>query len=70
MFIDPKTMRFSTALSGAVIIKGFLLYGGFRLGSWVDAQWGTSPFLMVGCLTVGAGLGIWWILYIAEKYKP
>lgn len=70
MKIDVKWMRYSSALSSAVMVQALLLLGGFKLGSWLDARLHTYPFLMVIFLTLGAGLGMWWLIYCAEKFKP
>ncbi len=69
MLIDPKTMRYASILTSAVFLKILLIYGGFRLGGWLDSKLHTSPFLMVAGLTAGAGLGIWYVLFVIEKFK-
>lgn len=70
MLLEPKWMRYSAALSSAVLTKALLIYLGFRLGSWLDAKAKTYPLFMVSGLVLGMGLGIWWILFVAEKRKP
>ena len=69
MLIDPKTMRYASILSSAVLLKILLIYGGFRFGGWLDSKLHTAPFLMVAGLTVGAGLGVWYVLFCVEKFK-
>ena len=70
MFVDPKWMRYSAAMSSAVMGQAVMLYLAFRAGSYLDAKWGTQPFLMFFGLVIAGALGLWFIIYAAERFKP
>jgi F0F1-type ATP synthase assembly protein I len=69
MLIDPKYMRYYAALSGAVLTKVALVVGGFFLGSWLDRRYGTYPLFMFSLVVIAAGLGIWYVIYVATKVR-
>jgi F0F1-type ATP synthase assembly protein I len=62
-------MRFSAALSSAVLMKAFLVFAGYWIGSKIDVALGTKPLFMIGLALVGVCLGLWWILFIAQRAK-
>lgn len=67
MLIDPKWMRFYAKMSGAVLAKAVLIVIGVFAGKALDERFGTYPlFLFVG--VIGAlALGIFYIVWLAEK---
>ena len=70
MRLDIKTMRYSAALSSAVLTKGLLIYGAFRLGGYLDSRWHTAPLFLMLLIVAAVAVGIWWILKVAERNKP
>lgn len=69
MFVDPRTARYASRLTSAVLAKVLFVYGGFRLGEWADARFGTSPVFMALGLFVTFGLGIWFLLRVLQKAR-
>jgi F0F1-type ATP synthase assembly protein I len=65
--VNPKLLRKASAMSSAVLLKAFLIYGGFRLGSWLDDRWGTKPYLMFCFICLGVGIGLWWVVLTANR---
>lgn len=69
MLIDPKFMRFASQLSSVVMTKALLIYGAYRLGTYLDGKFGTYPLFFFLLITTAAGLGLWWIIKIIEKNR-
>lgn len=67
MLLDPRLMRFYAQLSGAVFTKLLLILIGAWLGSRLDRAWGCSPLGMMIGLVVGAGLGLWFVIHVANQ---
>lgn len=67
MLIDPKWMRFYARMSGAVLAKVILVVAGLYVGNAIDAKLGTYPIFLFVCVTACLGLGIFWIVWLAEK---
>ena len=70
MLFDPKTLRFAGQLSGAVMAKGILLFGAYKLGAYLDKRFGTYPFLMMALLTTAGCVGLWYLIRVADRNKP
>jgi F0F1-type ATP synthase assembly protein I len=70
MRLDFKLMRYSAALSSSVLSAGALSFGGYWAGNRLDRWLHTSPLLAIGLLLVGICLGLFYILYIAQRLKP
>jgi F0F1-type ATP synthase assembly protein I len=62
-------MRFSAAMSSAVLVKAFLIFAGYWIGTKVDVALGTKPLFMIVLALVGVCLGLWWLLFIAGRAK-
>lgn len=69
MLIDPKFMRFASQLSSVVMTKALLLYGAYKLGTYLDGRFHTYPLFFFLLITTAAGLGLWWIIKIIEKNR-
>ncbi len=69
MRIDPKFMRLASQLSSIVITKAFLLYGAFRLGTWLDQKFHTYPLCLFLLITAVASLGFFWIYKVIDKNR-
>lgn len=67
MLVDPKYMRFYARMSSAVLAKAILIAIGYYAGSSLDAKYQTYPILLFVCVTVALGIGIFAIVWIAEK---
>jgi hypothetical protein len=67
--LDPKWLRFYGIMSGVAVMKAILILGGYYVGAWADKQLGTSPYLAVLFLCVGAGLGICWVLIVMKNTR-
>jgi F0F1-type ATP synthase assembly protein I len=67
--IDPATMRYASRLTSAVLTKVLFVYLGYRVGAWVDARWGTSPFGMALGLFVSFGVGIAFLVRVLDRAK-
>lgn len=68
-FLDSQWLRHAAALSGAVFTKALLIYLGFLAGRWVDTRLHTRPLFMSLFVIAGAGIGLWWILRVADGRK-
>jgi len=69
MLLDPKWVRFSARLSSAVLLKAGLIYAGYCLGSSLDRKLHSEPWFMFLGVVCGVGLGLWWILFVANRAK-
>ena len=70
MKLDAKLMRFSAAMSSAVITMGLIVFGGFWGGAWVDKHFTLAPLFTIGGLLLGIAIGFAWLLYVAQRMKP
>ncbi len=70
MKLDLKLMRFSAAMSSAVMVMGCVVFGSYWLGHRLDVMTSTSPLFAIGGLLVGIVLGLGWVLFVANKAKP
>ena len=68
--VDVKWMRYAARMSSAVLTKVALIAGGYFAGNWADGELGTGPWLMVGGIAVGTGIGLFWVIYVADKFQP
>ncbi len=66
---DAALYRYYARLSGAVFVKLALAVGGFFLGRYLDRRWGTEPYLLMACFTLGVSLGLWWVIRVASADK-
>jgi F0F1-type ATP synthase assembly protein I len=67
MLVDPKWMRFYARMSGAVMAKVVFIALGLWLGQLLDERFGTYPLFLFVCVTAALALGIFWIVWLAEK---
>lgn len=67
MLFDPKMMRMAAIIGNAMLTKAIILIAAFFLGRWLDNRFGTDPWLMFLCVALGLGLGIWWVIKLAQK---
>lgn len=65
--VDPKRIRVALLMGNAVMTKAIMVIAGWYFGSKYDAKFGTAPWLMVLGISLGIGLGLWYILIIAKK---
>lgn len=65
--LDRGAYRYYARMSSAVFLKVLLAAGGYFLGSYLDAQWGTGPFLMFLCFVAGVSIGLWWVIRNASR---
>ncbi len=70
MKLDLKLMRFSAAMSSAVMMMGVIVFGGYWVGNRMDQSFHTSPLFAIVLLLVGIIIGLFWILYVANRTKP
>ena len=68
--LDSKMMRFSAAMSSAVLTKGVLIFLGYWLGDKLDAYAKTSPLFMLLFLLIAICLGMWYLIVVFNKTKP
>ncbi|MBI4405409.1 MAG: AtpZ/AtpI family protein [Deltaproteobacteria bacterium] len=69
MLVDPKWVRIGSMMTGAVMVKGLLIFAGFWLGTWLDQKLGTRPLFLTLGLVAGIAVGLWWIVYVAKRAK-
>jgi F0F1-type ATP synthase assembly protein I len=67
MRLDFKLMRYSAAMSSAVLTMGIVVFGGFWCGSWLDRHFSLTPLFTISGLLVGICAGLAWVLYVARK---
>lgn len=69
MLIDPKRLRIMIVMGNAALTKAVLMlglgWGGYKL----DQKWGTKPWLMFTGVLIGLGLGLWYIIVLADKFN-
>ena len=65
---DQKQMWRLTARYGAVGLEfGIAIALGYFLGAWLDEQAGTTPYLMILFVVLGAAAGMKSLLRVAKK---
>ncbi len=64
---DRAAYRYYARMSSAVLLKVLLAAGGYFLGTYLDALWGTSPFIMFLCFLTGVSIGLWWVIRNASR---
>lgn len=69
MRLDLKLMRFSAAMSSAALTMGVLVFGGYWGGHRLDVWLHTSPLFALVLMIVGIFLGLFWIVFVAQKIK-
>ena len=67
--LDPKKIRQAMIMGNAVLVKGILVVAGGWGGAKLDAAWGCSPLFMILGLSLGIGLGLWYILLTAKRFS-
>jgi len=53
----------------AVMTKAILIAGGYYLGTYLDEKWHTEPYMMISLIVLGITLGLWWIIFLANRFK-
>jgi len=69
MLIDPKYYRMGAVMINAVMTKAILIAGGYYLGTYLDEKWHTEPYMMISLIVLGITLGLWWIIFLANRFK-
>jgi len=65
--VDPKMMRILVIMHSAVVTKALLIYGGYRLGKYLDAEWDTgSTFMFLG-IVVAFVIGLSWLIFLVLR---
>lgn len=68
--LDPKLMRFSAAMSSAVITKAILIVSGYWIGAKLDESWQTKPLFTLILALIGFVMGLWYLVLIFNRTKP
>lgn len=67
--LDPKKLKIMIVMGNAALTKAVLMFllgwGGYRL----DLKWGTRPWLMFLGVLIGLGLGLWYIIILANRFN-
>ena len=66
---DPKKAKTAAIITNAVTTKALLIAGGYYLGSYLDRQYNTAPYLMVTGIVLGLSLGLWWLVITLNRLK-
>ncbi len=66
---DPKKIRIAAIMTNAVLMKVALILGGFYGGRALDVKYHSDPYFMTAGICLGLGIGLWWVLFTAKKYK-
>ena len=69
MRIDTKLWRLYSVMSGVVMAKALMLYGAYKLGTYLDAKFGTYPLCFFVLITATTALGFYWIMKVVEKNR-
>lgn len=69
MRIDTKLWRLYSVMSGVVMAKALMLYGAYKLGTYLDEKFGTYPLCFFLLITATAGIGLFWIIKVIEKNR-
>lgn len=64
---DRKWVRVAAIMSTSVTVKATLIYLGYLIGRWVDQKYQCAPYGMTAGLCVGTGVGLWWLVWIANR---
>ena len=67
MLFDPKKMRLMIVMGNAALTKAILMFGLGWGGHQLDKKFGTKPWLMFLGLLLGLGLGLWYIIVLANR---
>ncbi|NBX92627.1 MAG: ATPase [Proteobacteria bacterium] len=69
MFLDPKKLKVMVVMGNAALTKALLMiglgWGGYKL----DQKWGMKPWFMFLGVLVGLGLGLWYIIFLANRFN-
>jgi len=67
--LDPKKLKIMIVMGNAALTKAVLMFllgwGGHRL----DMRWGTGPWLLFLGVLTGLGLGLWYIIVLANRFN-
>lgn len=66
--IDPKRIRYAAIMVNAVLMKVALIGGGYYLGRVLDQKYQLTYLAVMGAF-VGLILGVWWIIFTANRFK-
>lgn len=69
MFLDPKKIKIMIIMGNAAVTKALLMLGLGWAGYRLDQRWGTKPWLMFLGVLLGLGLGLWYIMVLANRYS-
>lgn len=69
MLIDPKKMKVMIIMGNAALTKVALMLGLGWAGSKLDQKLGTEPWLMFLGVLLGLGLGLWYIIVLANRFN-
>jgi len=67
--LDPKKLKIMIVMGNAALTKAILMFGLGWGGYKLDQKWGTKPWLMFLGVLIGLGLGIWYILLLANRFN-
>ncbi|NBX75961.1 MAG: ATPase [Proteobacteria bacterium] len=67
--LDPKKLKIMIVMGNAALTKAILMFGLGWGGYKLDQKWGTKPWLMFLGVLIGLGLGIWYILVLANRFN-
>ncbi len=59
--------RFYARMSSAVLVKILLSVLGAWVGKKADTHFGTEPYLMFLGFVMGVSVGLWWVIYNANR---
>lgn len=61
--LDPKMARTLAIMHSAVLVKLLLIFIGYKSGLWLDAKYETKPLFVILLGSLGAGLGLWFVVF-------
>jgi F0F1-type ATP synthase assembly protein I len=67
--IDPKKMKVMIIMGNAALTKVLLMLGLGWGGYQLDQRLGTKPWLMFLGVLIGLGLGLWYIIVLANRFN-
>lgn len=56
-------------MGNAAVTKALLMLGLGWAGYRLDQRWGTKPWLMFLGVLLGLGLGLWYIMVLANRFN-
>lgn len=66
---DPKTWQKAVSISSSIATTlAGLVGGGFFLGRYLDARWGTRPWLTLGLMLSGLALGVTYLVITLKEF--